>query len=57
MSPQKSSDRGEYGGPLMCLLEFEVCRETEGARMNLVLVEKSKGLILHPMESCSRIRI
>ena len=37
----------------MCLLEFEACRKTERARMNLVLVEKSKGLILYPLESFS----
>lgn len=39
-------------GPLICLLEVEACGETAGARMNLVLVEKSKDLILHSMESC-----
>lgn len=53
MSPQTSDGRGEYGGALMCLLEFEAYRETERARMNLVLVEKSKGLILYPLESFS----
>lgn len=44
MSQQGSGDRGEYRGPLICLLEFEACGETARARMNLVLVEKSKDL-------------